>query len=122
MLKKCILLVGLMASFSMRPARSQNDVVLSLAAGREDAEKLMNAYLGPFGQAFSLGLAQNWNQTAKPLKFLRVNVQAGLSLVAIPGEDQYFNPENLGLSSLRPLDSRATTLAGPTNVNAGYVV
>ena len=122
MLKKCILLVGLMASFSIRPARSQNDVVLSLAAGREDAEKLMNAYLGPFGQAFSLGLAQNWNQTAKPLKFLRVNVQAGLSLVAIPGEDQYFNPENLGMSSLRPLDSRATTLAGPTNVNAGYVV
>lgn len=122
MFKKYIVLTALVLMTGLRPARSQNDVVLSLAAGREDAEKLMNAYLGPFGQAFSLGLAQNWNQTAKPLKLLRFNVQAGLSLVAIPGEDQFFYPENLGLSNLRPLDPQATTLAGPSQVNATYVV
>ena len=122
MLKKCIILLGLLALRSMQPARSQNDVVLSLAAGREDAEKLMSAYLDPFGRAFSLGLAQNWNQTAKPLKLLRFNVQGGLSLLAIPGEDQYFYPENLGLSSLRPLDARSTTLAGPSNLSSAYVV
>jgi len=122
MLKKCVVLLGMMAAVGLRPVRAQNDVVLSLAAGREDAEKLMGAYLGPFGQAFSLGLAQNWNQTAKPLKLLRFNVQAGLSLVAIPGDNQYFYPENLGLNNLRPIDARATTLAGPSNVNTAYLV
>jgi len=122
MLKKYFVSLALIGAFGVQPARPQQNAVLSLAAGREDAEKLMGAYLSPFGQAFSLGLAQNWNQTAKPLKLLRFNVQAGVGLVAIPGEDQYFYPENLGLSSLRPLDARVATLAGPSNTNSNFVV
>jgi len=122
MLKKHFILLAFIGAFGAQTARSQQNAVLSLAAGREDAEKLMGAYLGPFGQAFSLGLAQNWNQTAKPLKVLRFNVQAGLGLVAIPGEDQYFYPENLGLNSLRPLDARVATLAGPSDQTASFVV
>jgi hypothetical protein len=122
MLEKRKLLAGLMGLLFAGTATAQNDIVLSLAAGRQDATKLVDAYLSPFGRSFSLGLSQNWNTTAKPLKLLRFNVQAGLSLVAVPGDEQYFNPENLGLESIRPLDTRASTLAGPSDVQTSYEV
>lgn len=93
-------------------AKGQGAVIDVLGSGISDADKLMNAYFQPFGESFSIGLGQNWFNSAKPLKLLRFNVQTGASLIMVPTEKQVFNPQALGMQNLRPLGNSSPTLFG----------
>jgi hypothetical protein len=93
-------------------AKGQAAVIDVLGSGISDADKLMNAYFQPFGESFSIGLGQNWYNSAKPLKLLRFNVQTGASLIMVPTEKQVFNPQALGMQNLRPLGNSSPTLFG----------
>ncbi|MDP2188878.1 MAG: hypothetical protein Q8J69_09375 [Sphingobacteriaceae bacterium] len=93
-------------------AKGQAAVIDVLGSGISDADKLLNAYFQPFGESFSIGLGQNWYNTAKPLKLLRFNVQTGVSAIMIPTDKQAFNPQALGMQNLRPLSNTAPTVFG----------
>ncbi len=93
-------------------AHGQAAVIDVLGSGVSDADKLLNAYFQPFGESFSIGLGQNWYNSAKPLKLLRFNVQVGASLLMVPTEKQVFNPQALGMQNLRPLGNSAPTVFG----------
>ena len=103
-------------------AKGQGAVIDVLGAGIQDADKLMNAYFKPFGETFSLGLGQNWYNTANTLKLGRFNVQAGASLIAVPVEMQTFNPAALGMQNLVPLGTSAPTILAETNAGPDYVI
>lgn len=92
--------------------KGQAAVIDVLGSGISDADKLLNAYFQPFGESFSIGLGQNWYNTAKPLKLLRFNVQLGASLISIPTEKQVFDPQALGMQNLRPLGNSSPTIFG----------
>lgn len=116
-----VALLTLGASYQ-HEVKAQGAVIDVLGAGIQDADKLMNAYFKPFGETFSLGIGQNWYNTAKPLKLGRVNVQAGASVLAVPVEMQTFNPVALGMQNLVPLGNSAPTILAPTSDGPAYVV
>ncbi len=103
----CLLLVGMNAQESR--AQGAADVSGVFRAGLTDANKVMNAYFQPFAESFGIGLAQNWYNTAVPLKLLRFNVQLGASYIRIPEEMLTFNPQTLGLTNLRTVDPAVTS-------------
>lgn len=92
--------------------KAQGAVIDVLGAGIPDANSLMNAYLGPLGESFAIGLGQNWFNTANPLKIGRFNVQLGASLLMIPESKQGFDAAGLGLQNLIPTGSEAPTTFG----------
>jgi len=100
--------------------KGQGAVIDVLGSGISDANKLLNAYFQPFGESFSLGLGQNWNNTAKPLKLLRFNLQVGTSLIMIPDDKLTFNPQALGMQNLRPLGNSAPTVFGEGTQGPAY--
>jgi hypothetical protein len=100
--------------------KAQGAIIDVLGSGLNDADKLMNAYLQPFGESFAIGLGQNWNNTANTLKLLRFNVQAGFSVVLMPDEKRTFDPQALGMENLRPLSNTAPTVLSPFNRGPGY--
>jgi hypothetical protein len=113
-------LMFLLGLASPQKACAQGGVIDVLGSGIDDADKLMNAYFRPFGESFSIGLGQNWFNTAAPLKPLRFNVQLGASLVRVPSENQLFNPIDLNLTNLRALGNEAPTLMGQTGNGPSY--
>ena len=114
-------LMTLGASYQQE-VKAQAAVIDVLGAGISDADKLMNAYFKPFGETFSLGLGQNWYNTAKPLKLGRFNVQLGASLLSVPEEAQTFNPNALGMQNLVPLGNSAPTILAETSTGPDYVI
>ncbi len=93
---------------SLGKANAQGDVAAVMSAGIDDANKVLNAYFEPFAESFGMGLAQNWFNTASPLKLLRFNVQLGASFIPIPDEKKMFEIAPLGLANLRPVDPTVT--------------
>lgn len=92
--------------------KAQGAVIDVLGSGISDADKLLNGYFQPFGESFSIGLGQNWYNTAKPLKPLRFNIQLGASLISIPDDKLTFDPQALGMQNLRPLGNSSPTIFG----------
>ena len=125
-MKKLLLLpmaaLLILGTAHQQQAKGQGAVIDVLGAGIQDADKLMNAYFKPFGETFSLGLGQNWYNTANTLKLGRFNVQAGASVIAVPVEMQTFNPAALGMQNLVPLGTSAPTILAETNAGPDYVI
>lgn len=109
-----------LAAGQAQEVKAQAAVIDVLGSGISDADKLMNAYFQPFGESFSIGLGQNWYNTAKPLKLLRFNVQVGASLLLIPAEKQSFDPMALNMQNLRPLGNSAPTVLGAAGSGPDY--
>lgn len=107
-----VALIFLIGAGHQQEVKGQAAVIDVLGSGISDADKLLNAYFQPFGESFSIGLGQNWNNTANPLKLLRFNVQVGASLLMIPDDKLTFNPQALGMQNLRPLSNSAPTVFG----------
>jgi len=108
--------VGLLGILMQAPqAKAQDDALAILAGGTEDANKLLGAYMSPMGQGFSMALGQNWFNTANSLKTLRVNVQAGVTMIQIPDQYKLFDPATLQLTTLKAVGGNPNavpTIAG----------
>jgi hypothetical protein len=103
---------------NMTKVRAQDAALAVLSGGREDANRLVGAYVGPLGRGFSQALGQNWFNTANSLKLLRFNVQAGATMLTLPETDRTFDANALGLQNIRPLGGQADrvpTIAGERN-------
>jgi hypothetical protein len=108
------LLLTAMAFFGFSaPAFAQfGDTGAILRAGAGDANILMAEYLKPFGSAFGAGLNSGWYGVAKSHSFLGFDLTIRATYVPFPAADQSFDLNDLGLTSIRPMDN--TNTVAPT--------
>jgi len=108
-------------SFAATPAQAQlGNIGDLLQAGKEDANKLVEAYMAPMANAFGAGLNTGWILNANahsgffPIPLPGFSLQLRSSATLIPTEDQRFDLTTLGLSSniSFPGSTTSPTIAG----------
>src|SRR5258706_8066678 len=108
-----ISLIGLyltLVSSSLK-AQSQSDLSAFLQAQQQDAGKLIAAYTTPAIKAVSYGMTNGWYHTGKAHGKLGVDLGVSISGVMVPGSDNRFNTNAIGLSPFTQLTSPSTGLA-----------
>lgn len=83
-----------------------------LSGSTSDAQKLLQAYLKPYANAFGADLNAGWYNTAKPHKLLGFDLTASISASFVPSADKTFDVTKLGLSGTVSGGSTAQTVAG----------
>lgn len=104
--KVCFLILFSLISFN---SFAQDEISGLFKASKEDAEKLIGAYLNPFFRGFGTSLNSGWNTSAATKKFGRFELRVGVSGSLIPEADKVFDVSKLGLSS-------RITPANPNNI------
>ncbi|MEY3678939.1 MAG: hypothetical protein RI924_1080, partial [Bacteroidota bacterium] len=88
---------------------AQDQISELFKSNKDDAQKLIQAYLNPFLRGFGTGINSNWNTSGATKKFGRIEVRLGVTGAMIPETDKLFDITKIGLSSnIAPAD--------PTNV------
>lgn len=85
------------------------------AGGTDDAEKLIEAYMRPYANAFGASLSGGWYNTAKAHKKLGFDLTITANVGIVPLEDRTFDVSELGLEVLQVAageDPEAQTAAG----------
>ena len=91
---------------------SQFDNVDFLRSGATDGLKIVEAYIGPWANAFGAGLNGGWYNTAKPHKLGGFDITAGINLGFVPSSATTFDVSQIGLTTLTG-QGMAPTVAGP---------
>lgn len=101
-----------------RSSAQLDDLGKIISGGVSDAEKIADAYLSPFTNAFGASLNAGWYNTAKPHSFPGFDLTFSVNLAIVPDEAKVFNPGELGLSSGVTVTGPQTspTIAGGTDV------
>ncbi|MBN2214878.1 MAG: hypothetical protein JW723_11585 [Bacteroidales bacterium] len=83
------------------------------AAGVEDAQKLMTAYITPWANALGTSMSGGWYNTAKVHKTLGFDLTVTFNMGFVPVSDKTFNLDEIGLSdNLTYTENIAPTAAG----------
>jgi hypothetical protein len=117
MTNKSLLLVIAFAIVSLTSFAQIKDMGSLLSGGKDaipDAEKLLQAYLKPYANAFGAGLNGSWYNSAKPHKLLGFDLTFSLSAAFVPKADKTYNLNDLGLSTAPTITNgpNAPTIAG----------
>lgn len=109
-----ISLALLLSIFLRYSATAQMDNVTQiLNGGLGDANKLMNAYMEPYGKGFALGLANGWYNTAKPHKLLGFDLTITGGVGMVPSDLKTYDISKIGLTTLTfGANTEAPTIAG----------
>lgn len=94
------------------------DIGKFLAAGPQDAEKLMENYLSPYFNAFGASLTGGWYNTAKPHQLGGFDITATFNTAFVPDIHKSFDVSEIGLEGLvlaDPTQNIAPTIAGDKN-------
>lgn len=96
---------------------AQQQIAEFLQGNVDDAKKLSNAYLEPFGKMFGTSLNGGWYQAAAPHKLFGFDVTFTTSVVTAPSSAKSFDINDLNLSTLSVVGSNsiAPTIAGSTS-------
>jgi hypothetical protein len=73
-----------------------------------DAAKLISAYANPAFKGFGLGLNSGWTNSAKSIGAFRFDLRVSVTAAMSPTKDQNFDVNDLGLTTLRPVNSANT--------------
>lgn len=95
-------------------AQDENDLVYFLAAGPQDASKLIQAYLNPAIEGLSYGFNGGWYNSAKTHKTLGLDIGIAVHGVFIPSSYNYFDPDKLNLQTVTGFTSTASNRLAPT--------
>ncbi len=85
--------------FNLQQVNAQVDAVQLLRAGKDDGNKLMNAYLGPLFDGFGASLNNGWYNTAKPHGIAGFDVSFTYSLPSVSAAQKTFDANSLNLNS-----------------------
>jgi hypothetical protein len=112
-----VFFLGLISFNSL--AQAEGDLIKFLNGGKDDASKLIGAYLTPVVNATSHGMTSGWYHTAKAHKSFGFDLGVTVSAVFIPSSDETFSPSTLGLKTLSLASTTgpaglAPTITGPT--------
>ena len=72
------------------PVFAQKNMVQFLAAGKQDANKLISSYVSPFLNTFGNNLNNGWYNTADPLKLGRFCFTLGTTVSFVPSAERNF--------------------------------
>ncbi len=117
--RSIIIPVVLLSGLFMQNAYSQLDQMGKLLSGGvSDAEKLTEAYLSPFTNAFGATLNAGLYNTARPHRFPGFDLTLSVNVAIIPDEAKTFFPGELGLSPNATVTGSpvAPTIAGETGM------
>ena len=115
---KRILVLLLISLPVLSYGQNEAELVNFLNAGKDDASKLMNAYLNPVVEGLSYGFNGGWFHTAKAHKSLGFDIGVSVNGVFIPKSKNYFKPADLGLENttlVDPTTGKAPTIIGPAD-------
>ena len=88
------------------------DIGKMISGGADDANKLMEAYLKPYANAFGADLNGGWYNTAKNHKKLGFDLTFSISAAFVPKIDKTFDARTLGLSTDDIVGESSSTVAG----------
>lgn len=115
-LRVTALVLFLLTSVLAVPLKAQiGNVERILQASKADANKLVQAYLKPFGSGFGAGLNTGWTNTAQPHQTLGFDITVSTGLAIVPDSDHNFDIVNLNLQQLEVQGggSMSPTINGP---------
>lgn len=98
-------------------AQTESDLINFLEAGKNDASKLMGAYLNPMIEGLSYSFNGGWYHTAKAHNSLGFDFGVSANAVFLPSSKYYFTPSTLGLQNtvlIDPSTGKAPTVVGPS--------
>lgn len=77
---------------------AQNDAAALLRSGKEDASKLLGAYMRPITKGLASGVNDAWYSTAKPLGTLGFDLRLGGGLSFVSDDAKSFDLSTIGLN------------------------
>jgi hypothetical protein len=115
-----ILAVAAFVSGSTTTVFAQGDAGAIIKGGIEDANTLMNGYMGPLMKSFGAGLNSGWYQTAKPHGIGGFDITFSANVTFAPSSDLTYTLD--GLKKIKPAAGQPNTAptifgdskAGPT--------
>lgn len=96
---RSLLMIGVLSGTFVSYAQNEDDLIRFMQSGQEDGSKLVTAYISPIVEGFSYALNGGWFHTAKPHKLGGFDINLSVTAVSIPRSRDFFNPDELGLSS-----------------------
>jgi len=110
-----IVLIGLPPMISAQI----KDIGTLLSTGPADGEKLLEAYISPYLNAFGASMTGGWYNSAKPHKLGGFDLTATFNVAITPSSVKTFNVDGLGLADIKRATGTETTsptIAGSTSV------
>ncbi len=101
------------ALFFSSVAFSQFDNIEFLKSAPADGVKFLEAYFGPWANAFGAGLNGSWYNSAKPHALGGFDITFGINAGIVPVSAETFDVSSLGLSNSLTGSGLAPTIAGP---------
>ena len=117
MIRKIILSTYLLTLITIT-GYSQKDVIDFLNFGLDDAGKLSEAYLNPYGEMLGVNLNSGWYTAASVHKLGGFDLTFSASYTTVPTSGKTFDVNKLGLTEWSLLDANnhiAPTMAGKMN-------
>ncbi len=96
---------------------AQKDVVLLLRSSQQDAIKLSEAYLQPFGKSLGWGLSGSWYNSGKPHGLAGFDLTFSINTVMVPSSDKNFDINSLKLNNITLVSGENTS--SPTVAGSG---
>lgn len=110
------LMVTFLMLGSLSVSAQLDEVGKILTGGTADANKLVTAYLEPWGKGFAYGLSNGWYNTANTHGILGFDVTLTTSMASVPTADKTYDLATLGLTTLTyGTPSTGPTIAGKKN-------
>lgn len=86
----CLLTAVLSSTLSIS-ANAQDDFTDLLEASQQDANTLVNGYINPFLEAFSVGLGSGWMNTAQAHKSAGFDLTITANAVYVPDDELFYS-------------------------------
>ncbi|HUW06486.1 MAG TPA: DUF6588 family protein [Williamwhitmania sp.] len=96
---------------------AQKDVVLLLRSSQQDAIKLSEAYLQPFGKSLGWGLSGSWYNSGKPHGLAGFDLTFSINTVMVPSSDKNFDVNSLKLTNISVVSGESSV--SPTVAGSG---
>lgn len=94
-------LICFITLLSFSGAYAQGDAGDLLKSGKQDANLLIEGYVGPVMRGFGSGLNQGWYNTAKPHQKFGVDLTINTSLMYVPSDEEFYKVDNNQLQSVK---------------------
>lgn len=123
--KTAVLALLAIATVSSTANAQLGDAGEILKAGASDANKLMQAYLNPFGKGFGAAMNTGWFTSAAPHKTLGFDLSVSAGVAIVPSGDLKFNVNDLGLTTLElksGTSAETGTLSGDKNTDTVFEI
>jgi hypothetical protein len=113
---RTIFMVCAASTLFFSQAYSQEGELTEFLKAKDDANKLIGAYVSPVVEGLSYGLNGGWYHTAKAHKTLGIDLGVSVNAVFIPNSKNYFDPSALGLNTIETVqpNAKASTFIGPS--------